>query len=54
MFVHLVYPVYLVGLVQPNNQDRPNRRDRPYEQDRLADYFSIRIETFAQLLVKRG
>jgi len=48
--VSLVDLVYLVGLVQPNKQDKPNKRDRPNrlnrpnEQDRLADCFRILLE----------
>jgi len=38
------YLVNLVGLVQPNKQDRP---DRPNEQDRLADFFSILLNVEA-------
>ena len=39
---YLVCLVHLVSLMQPNKPDRPNR---PNEQDRLADFFSILIET---------
>jgi hypothetical protein len=42
-----VHLIYLIGLVQPNKQDKPNkpikqdRPNRPNEQDGLADFFSI-------------
>jgi hypothetical protein len=39
---YLVYLVHLVSLMQPNKLDRPNR---PNEQGRLADFFSILLET---------
>jgi hypothetical protein len=48
--VFLVDLVYLVGLVQPNKQDKPNkpikrdRPNRPNEQVGLADFFSILLE----------
>jgi len=40
--VCLVFLVHLVSLMQPNKPDRPNK---PNEQDKLADYFSILLET---------
>ena len=43
--VYLVLLVYLVSFVQPNKRDRPDQPDRPNEQDRLADFFSILLET---------
>jgi hypothetical protein len=39
---YLVCLVHLVSLMQPNKPDRPNR---PNEQDRLADFYSILLET---------
>ena len=45
-FVHLVSLVSLVcllSLVQPNTRDKPNQPNKP---DRLADCFSIMLDTF--------
>ena len=39
---YLVCLVHLVRLMQPNKPDRPNR---PNQQNRLADFFSILLET---------
>ena len=51
MSVYLVCLVCLVCLVErnkpnePDRPDRPNRPNRPNEQDRLADFFSILLDT---------
>ena len=43
--VYLVCLVCLVERNKPNEPDRPDRPNRPNEQDRLADFFSILLDT---------